>query len=238
MDEINNDNINNDNINNENINNDNINDDIINIEMTENDNDVEPNIAERVEAYIDDPDIIIARFSTNNNIIEAECERYNIQAIARYSNEHEMKLLILFRYIITLLPSIFLVCNLFIFEDLYINFLEEDEKNMYYLYLVFVILTLSISWNMRCYISKFINILYLLMTLFINTWIVIYNINEVISIIISGVFLIITSYLLFYDCKNENIINRFACILLMPLYIWIFFTILISLEKIKIIQIF
>ena len=222
------------------INNDNISDDIINndIEMTENDNDVEPNIAERVEVYIDDPEIIIARFSTNDNIIEAECERYNILASARYTNEHEMNLLILFRYMITLLPSIFLVCNLFIFNDLYINFLEKNEKLTYYIYLLFVTLTLTISWNIRCYISKYINILYFLISLFINSWIFIYNINKVISIIMCGVFLIITSYLLFYDCKNENIINKFACILLVPSYLWIFFTILISLDKIEIIDIF
>ena len=38
----------------------------------EQNNDEVTTIAERVEIYIDDPDIIVARYSSNDNIVNAE----------------------------------------------------------------------------------------------------------------------------------------------------------------------
>ena len=195
-------------------------------------------IGERVEVFIDDPEIVVARYSSNDNVIHPDSIIYNVIANARYSNQGDMTHLIIFKYVIFIIPIVTLIWSLLYFEDLYINYLEKNEQLAYFFILTFVTIALSFSWNIRCYISNFINLLYLITTLFINFWIYIYNFDIIISIIFSGVFLFITNYLMFYNCKNMGFLNHMACILLLPLFFWIFFTILISLEEIELINIF
>jgi len=195
-------------------------------------------IGERVEVFIDDPEIIVARYASNDNVIHPDYIINNIIANARYSNPRDIIHSIIFKYVISMIPIFFLIWSLLCFEDLYINYLEKNEQLTYFLFLTFVTIALSFSWNIRCYISKFINFLYLITTLFINIWIYIYNFDIIISIIFCGVFLLIVAYLMFYNYKNMGFLNRIACILLLPLFFWIFFTILISLEKLELVNIF
>ena len=195
-------------------------------------------IGERVEVFIDDPEIVVARYSSNDNIIHPDSIIYNVIANARYSNQGDMTHLIIFKYVVSIIPIVILIWSLLYFEDLYINYLEKNEQLEYLLFFLFITIALSVSWNIRCYISKFINFLYLITTIFINVWIYIYNFDIIISIIFCFVFLFITSYLMFYNCKNSGFLNHIACILILPLFLWIFFTIIISLEKLELIIIF